>query len=47
MADVAMEREGQSRWWVGWRLLMLVVVCCCVFCVLARGRVAYFAKFVE
>ena len=28
---VAMEREDQSRWWVGRRLLMLVVVCCCVF----------------
>ncbi len=35
-AGLSMEREGQSRWRVGWRWLMLVVVCvvvvfvCCV-----------------
>jgi len=37
MADVAMEREGQSRWRVGRQWLMLVVVCCdCILCCASR-----------
>ena len=44
MADVVMEREGESRWRVGWRRLMLVVVLWLCF-VLWLVKVYWFNPF--